>query len=554
MQKYFGLRGTHLNIMISVIAGLDFLLFGYDQGVMGGLLTLDSFVKTFPEIDTTKAGTVGLTAEQKSTRSNVQGITTASYNLGCFFGAVACIWVGNYLGRRKTIFAGSIVMVIGAVLQCSAYSLPHFIVGRIVTGIGNGFNTSTVPTWQSECSKAHHRGKLVMLEGALIAGGITISYWIDLAFSFLDPSSVAWRFPIAFQNVFTLVILFFVLPLPESPRWLIMKGREEEAMDVLSVILDLPENDPYVYAEFGVIKSAVMEQSSASFRDLFTMDENRNFHRVLLAYVNQMFQQIGGINLITYYAATIYENSIGMDGLTSRILAAANGTEYFLASLLPIFIVEKVGRRVLMLVGSAGCAISMAVLAITTSFEGNSQAGIAAAVFLFVFNTFFAWGWLGMTWLYPAEIVPLRIRAPANALSTSANWIFNFLIVMITPVSFNSIQYRTYIIFAVINAVIFPIVYFFYPETAYRSLEEVDIIFNKTKSVFSLVSVARNEPHRYGKHGELLNYEDTAGNLRRASDSSEKHGVAFGASDHVETGKAEIAVEKQMESTTDNSD
>lgn len=273
---------------------------------------------------------------------------------------------------------------------------------------------ATTATWQSECSKSHHRGKLVMLEGSLIAGGITISYWIDLGFSFLDPSSVAWRFPIAFQNLFALVIMFCVLPLPESPRWLVLKGREEEAIEVLGAILDLPESDPYVHSEFAAIKDAVLVSESVSFRDLFTMDEDRHLHRVVLAYVNQMFQQISGINLITYYAATIYENSIGMDGLTSRIMAACNGTEYFLASLIPIFIIEKIGRRTLMLIGAAGMSISMAVLAIATSFQGQSKAGVAAAVFLFVFNSFFALGWLGMTWLYPAEIVSLPRISSTN--------------------------------------------------------------------------------------------------------------------------------------------
>ena len=188
-------------------------------------------------------------------------------------------------------------MIIGATLQCTAFSLPHFIVGRIVTGIGNGFNTSTVPTWQSECSKSHHRGQLVMLEGALIAGGITISYWLDLGFSFLDPSSVAWRFPIAFQNVFALIIFAFVMPLPESPRWLILKGREEEAYQVLGAVLDLPTSDPYIHQEFAAIKDAVLAQENVSFRDLFTMDENRHFHRTVLAYINQMCQQISGITV-----------------------------------------------------------------------------------------------------------------------------------------------------------------------------------------------------------------------------------------------------------------
>lgn len=146
-------------------------LFGYDQGVMGGLLTLPAFTKVFPEIDTTTSGTAGLTASQIDHRSTIQGISVASYNVGCFFGAICCIWIGDWLGRRKTIFLGSAIMVVGATLQASAFSLPHFIVGRVVTGLGNGMNTSTVPTWQSECSKSHRRGQLVMVEGALITGG-----------------------------------------------------------------------------------------------------------------------------------------------------------------------------------------------------------------------------------------------------------------------------------------------------------------------------------------------------------------------------------------------
>jgi len=115
----------------------------------------------------------------------------------------------------------------------------------------------------------------------------------------------------------------------------------------------------------------------------------------------------------------------------------------------------------------------------------------------------FAVGWLGMTWLYAAEIIPLRIRAPANELSTSVNCAFNFMVVMITPVSFSSIGYKTDIIFAVINAFICSVMYFFYPETAYRSLEERDVIFRKTKNIFTVASTAKDEPHMYGKSGEV---------------------------------------------------
>jgi hypothetical protein len=120
-----------------------------------------------------------------------------------------------------------------------------------------------------------------------------------------------------------------------------------------------------------------------------------------------------------------------------------------------------------------------------------------------------------MTWLYPAEIVPLKIRAPTNALATSGNWIFNFLVVMITPVCFATIGYRTYIIFAVVNAAIFPIVYLFFPETRYRSLEEMDLIFKKTTNIFNVVPISIKEPFMYDKHGNKKQEFLEAGMERR---------------------------------------
>ncbi|CAJ2507568.1 Uu.00g087540.m01.CDS01 [Anthostomella pinea] len=510
-KKYFGLRGNSLNWAVGLIAGCDFLLFGYDQGVMGGILTMHQFLDAFPSINPDDPAIQSDTA-LKSQRSTSQGISVAAYNLGCFLGAVISIFISNPLGRKKMIILGTLIMVVGAALQASATTLPHLIVGRIITGIGNGANTSTVPTWQSETSRSHKRGKLVMIEGALITCGIMISYWIDLGFSFIE-SSVAWRFPLAFQIVFCLFILAFISGLPESPRWLILKNREDEAREVLAALADAPIDSKEVNNEFIAIKDTVIEMSKGTFADLFKMTKDRELHRTILAYSNQMFQQISGINLITYYAPVIYAG-LGMNAFMARLLAAINGTEYFIASWPAVFLVERVGRRKLMLFGAAGQAASMAILAATNSQEDNKQAQAAAIAFLFIFNTFFAIGWLGMTWLYPAEIVPLRIRAPANALSTSGNWIFNFLVVMITPIAFNSIGYQTYIIFAVINAFMVPSVYFFYPETAYRSLEEMDTIFHKSsaglKGYFDVVHVARREPQRYGKNGELLiAYEET---------------------------------------------
>jgi hypothetical protein len=180
---------------------------------------------------------------------------------------------------------------------------------------------------------------------------------------------VAWRFPLAFQILFAIVIFFSILHLPESPRWLVMQGREDEALEILEALNEKPRDDPYIVNELIAIQETVKEMNKGSFRSLFKMSEYREFHRVVLAYVNQMFQQISGINLITYYVSPLEKLSfeastnptiqapslykqIGLgEGNLPKLLAACNGTEYFMASFIPIFIIEKVGRRPLMLFG-----------------------------------------------------------------------------------------------------------------------------------------------------------------------------------------------------------
>lgn len=256
---------------------------------MGGILTLPIFLNQFPDINDSK--NQDISESLRSQRSTNQGIAVASYNLGCFIGSIIAIFIGNPLGRRRMIFLGTSIMVVGAALQASAFSLEHFVVGRIITGFGNGFNTSTVPMWQSETSFSYNRGKLIMVEGALISCGIMISYWIDFGLAYA-PGSVAWRFPLAFQIFFCLFILAFVMSLPESPRWLILKDREDEARSVIAAIADMEDDSHFVSNELAAIKETTAEMSKGSFRDLFQRNKNRHLHRTLIAYTNQMMQQI----------------------------------------------------------------------------------------------------------------------------------------------------------------------------------------------------------------------------------------------------------------------
>lgn len=504
VYSYIGYKGPKLHFAVSFCAGVGFLLFGYDQGVMGSLLTLDNFRHTFPQIDTVKFG---------YSRSAMQGFVVGIYEIGCMTSALSTIWLGDKMGRIKLVFYGCIIMAIGGALQSCAYHVAHLAVARYVTGLGNGFITSTVPVWQSEIARPDKRGKLICLQGALISGGIAISYWIDFAFYFtrnLTPhESVSWRFPIAFQIIFPIIIVPLILKLPESPRWLLKKGREHDARKVFSALESVPANDSIVNEEIQEIQDSLRMENAAGasefrFNILFTQGPKRHFHRLCLSSWAQLIQQICGINLITYYAGTIFEEYIGLNPLNSRILAACNGLEYFLAALIPLLFIERWGRRPLLLVGCVGQCICMVVLTVSNyySADGKNHGGkrngapIVAAIFLFGFNTFFALAFLAEMWLLPPELSSLEIRAPSAAISTACNWISNFVVVMITPVLFQSIGPYTYLLFACINFLIIPILYFFYPETKGRSLEEMDLIFNKTpvNQPWKVVGIAKNMP------------------------------------------------------------
>jgi sugar porter (SP) family MFS transporter len=391
---------------------------------------------------------------------------------------------------------------VGAILQASAFSLPHFIVGRIICGMGTGINTATVPVWQAECIKPHLRGPVMAFEVSLIIAGVMISYWIDFGFSYAEPNSVAWRFPIAFQLVFSLFILITVMGLPESPRWLMLRNKHEEANATLCTLYDLPHDDTYIVEEMNSIKASLLLAKNVSFFEAFKNGPLRNGTRTAIALSIQILSQLTGINIITYYAATIYENEIGLSPFLSRILAACNGTQYFIASMFSPLLIKHFNRRSLLMFASAGLATSMAILAVMNAIGGKGP-GIVAAIFLFVFNTFFGIAWAQISWIYPAEIVPLATRAPINALSTSSNWIFNFMVVMVTPVAFANIHWRTYIIFAVFNASAIPIIYAFYPETRGRSLEEVDIIFSESKNIFDAVKNSKTMERHYDDKGNL---------------------------------------------------
>ncbi|SCU96367.1 LANO_0E13322g1_1 [Lachancea nothofagi CBS 11611] len=470
-----GLRGNSLRVAITITAVTGFSLFGYDQGLMSGLITGKQFNSEFPATYRVDAD------DRKATL--VQGAVTACYEIGCFFGSLFVMFSGERLGRKPMVIMGAIATIVGTVISTSAFG-PHwglgqFVVGRVITGVGTGLNTSTIPVWQSEMSKPENRGLLVNLEGSVIAVGTMIAYWIDFGLSYVD-SSVQWRFPVAMQIFFAIMLLIGIWELPDSPRWLMSRGRNQEAIHILAALDDLPIDDDAIVAEATAIQDTVnrFRHEKRSIKDLFTGGNSQNLQRALIASSTQFFQQFTGCNAAIYYSTVLFEDSIHLTGKLPLILGGVFATIYALSTIPSFFLVESLGRRKLFLLGVTGQALSFTIT-FACLIDGKTQTAKGAAVGLFLFIIFFGMSMLSLPWIYPPEIASMRVRSATNALSTCTNWLCNFAVVMFTPVFVHDARWGCYLFFAAINYLYIPVIFFFYPETAGRSLEEIDIIFAK---------------------------------------------------------------------------
>ncbi|KAK2026537.1 general substrate transporter [Colletotrichum zoysiae] len=462
------LRGQRLITAVSILTSLGFMLIGYDNGLMGGLVNAPAFNKTFDSPDPT-----------------MTGLIVAIYEVGCFIGCVATAGFGENLGRRGTIRIGCVIMVVGAIIQAASFGRAQMIVGRIVSGVGMGIVNSTVPVLQAEFSPKASRGIYVCAQLSTLNFGIFLIYWIDYGFS-SHVSSYAWRVPVIMQ-CFCLLPMFILLQMiPETPRWLAAHDRSDECLAVLRRLRGDVDDDETIQVMHNNIMQTVSYEaavSSHSWKDVFVQDRIKTQKRFFIACAIQGFQQLGGINAIIYYSSTLFEKSIGFDNHMSSLMSGFLQTWFFVASFIPWFLIDRVGRRPLLLSMISLMAAVMAVQAALIYQVQNATAvakaaGIGAAAMLFVFQGAFTIGFQATVWVYPSEILPLRIRQVGSSISSATNWIFNYMIVQVTPISIASIGWRTYIIFAVLNATWVPIIYLFFPETKGLELEDVDRLFS----------------------------------------------------------------------------
>ncbi|KAH8653343.1 general substrate transporter [Xylariales sp. PMI_506] len=486
------LEKRQLLIAINSIAALSIFFFGYDQGMMSGVNNSKDYIDLmgFGYIDSS-------TGVPVVTDSLLQGGIVSVYYLGTLFGCLLGGWVGDKVGRIKTIALGAAWAIVGASLQCSAMNHRWMICARAVNGIGTGILNAIVPVWATETAEHTSRGQFIAIEFTLNIFGVVVAYWLEFGLSFIDGGSSAfqWRFPIAFQIIPLLGLLASVWFFPESPRWLVKEGRDDEARFILRRLRGASgEQAKQAEREYNDIRNVVELESKESennsyfymFFDFGRSGELHTGRRVQLVIWLQIIQEWVGIAGVTVYAPTIFRIA-GFDTTKSEWISGLNNIFYMFATLICVFTLDRIGRRWTLYWGAVGQGIAMFLAAAFSRLGQDatkrgdtslaSSYGAAAASFVFIFTSVFGATWLTVPWLYPAEIFPLQVRAKGNAWGVFGWSIGNGWLTLLCPVMFNAIGENTLHIFAACNILAIPIVWALYPESNQRTLEEMDFLF-----------------------------------------------------------------------------
>ena len=395
-----GERMARRNVVLTAaIAGLGGLLFGYDTGIIASAML---FIR----------GDFGLGSFE-------QGLVVSAVPIGAAFGALAAGRLSDQYGRRVTIIASAAVFILGALASAASPDTLVLVLSRLVIGVAIGFASATAPVYISEMAPPEARGRLVSFFQLSVTVGILAAYLVGLAF---EPSG-SWRWMLGLGVLPALLLLVGMLRMPQSPRWLVMVGRDYDARATLAKIRAGREDE--ITLEIGEIE-AELGQQAGGWGEL----REPLIRAALTVGIGlAILQQVTGINTVIYYAPTIVEFT-GIDSSSSAILAAVGvGIVNVGMTLVAIRLLDRVGRRVLLLGGTAVMALSLFALGL--AFDGTDEdtfSSVLAIGSLMTYVAAFAISLGPIFWLINSEIYPLRIRSKAASLGTTANWVFNFIV------------------------------------------------------------------------------------------------------------------------------
>ncbi|RLN94070.1 hypothetical protein BBJ28_00015323 [Nothophytophthora sp. Chile5] len=466
-------------IFVCLFASLGGLFFGYDQGVTGGVLVMDSYLNDFCVgwHEMTYDECTQSTSNLPSRWIDFTTYYNVTYNFGSMIGALAGGWIADKLGRRTTIFQAGLLFCIGTCWVCFSPAQSHSVLlaGRFIQGMGVGNSSFSLPLFGAEMAPKELRGFLSGFMQMTVTTGLLLSNIVN---QIIVNNDNGWRITNGVAMAAPIIVMLGIFWVPESPRWTYLHKGKEHAEIVLKR-LRMTDNVGHELEAIG--DQIELEGDAAGYRELLEPSIRR---RVIIAMLLQVLQQCTGINPILMYGGMVFKDVIG-DGVIAELILSG---VFFLFTIPAMRWVDTYGRRSLLLIGSTGMVIGHLLAAITflagcngdTEDAGCSEgAGIVIIIgsCFFIFNFAFAWG--PVCWIYPAEIFPLNVRATAVSLSTMANWCMGVVmcwVVKLYPAINIDGVFFVFCATCIIGGVF---VYFLCPETKGLLLEDIEALFNK---------------------------------------------------------------------------
>jgi sugar porter (SP) family MFS transporter len=425
-----------------VAASLGGLLFGFDTAVIAG-------------VTEALRGTFGLSPAQL-------GAAVSAALVGTLIGALGAGAPGDRYGSRTMLYWIAVAYIVSAIGSAASNGLAMLIAFRFIGGLAIGGSSVLAPVYIAEVSPAERRGQLVGLFQLSIVVGILTAYVSNFLVARAIEGDLAWRLKLVVAAVPAAIFFAMLLRIPHSPRWLAQRGRVEEAR---SAIVTLSMGPPdRLLAEFGATASA---RNRLDWR----------FHRrpILLAITLALFNQLSGINAILYYLGDIFA-AAGFSAMSADLQAVAVGLANLLATLLGMMLIDRIGRKPLLLVGAAGTALALTAVALIYTM-GRGQMLLLPALVLFIL--FFAVSQGAVIWVYLSEIFPTAVRARGQAIGSAIHWGMNALLAFGFPIVAQYTQALPFWLFAAAMLVQFIVVWRYFPETRGVSLEQLEATYER---------------------------------------------------------------------------
>ena len=426
----------------SIVGALGGLLFGFDTAVIAG--TTHSLTNEY-----------GLSPQ-------ALGFTVSSALWGTVVAAIASGIPGEKYGARETLRAAAVLYVISALGCAFAWDWYSLIVFRFIGGLGIGCSSVLGPVYIAELAPAKWRGRLVGLFQINVVLGILLAYFSNYLLGTAHLGTVEWRWKLGVSAIPAALFLTMLFGIPRSPRWLVRRQRIDEARDVLRMT-GIPDYEKELQEIVENIQAEHAQVNEPLFKRKYRLP-------IFLAIATGAFNQLSGINAILYYLNDIFADA-GFGKMSSDLQAVIIGFTNLVAVLLAMSLIDRIGRKTLLLIGSVGCALCMAGVA-TIFF---THQGLKTLVwFLVAYIGFFSFSQGAVIWVYISEIFPTPVRAKGQALGSSSHWIMNAIICGLFPVVAKSSGAYPFAFFALMMALQYFVVYFFYPETKGMTLEEME--------------------------------------------------------------------------------